>query len=77
MSFLLIFFVWQCSATIEVYPEPYQTSKMELLAKIVNGFQPLTIFAKSSILDVRQGSKYTSNIRLHRNSNDYSAVSAT
>ena len=29
---------------------------MELFAKIVNGFQPLTIFAKCSILDVRLGS---------------------
>ena len=27
---------------------------MELFAKIVNGFKPLTIFAKSSILDVQQ-----------------------
>ena len=32
--------------------EPCQTSKMELFAKRVNGFQPLTIFAKSSILDI-------------------------
>ena len=32
--------------------EPSQTSKMELFAKRVNGFQPLTIFAKSSILDI-------------------------
>ena len=29
-----------------------QTSKMELFAKIVNGLRSLTIFAKSSILDV-------------------------
>ena len=33
---------------------------MEIFAKIVNGFQPLTIFAKSSILDVLQGSEYAS-----------------
>ena len=26
--------------------------------KIVNGWRPLTIFAKHSILDVRQGSEY-------------------
>ena len=31
---------------------------MELFVKIVNGWQPLTIFAKSSILDVCQGSEY-------------------
>ena len=36
----------------EAYSEPYQTSKMERFAKIVNGFQPLTIFGKRSILDV-------------------------
>ena len=35
--------------------QPTQTSKMELFAEIVNGFY-LTIFAKSSILDVRLGS---------------------
>ena len=31
---------------------------MELFVKIVNGWQPLTIFAKSFILDVCQGSEY-------------------
>ena len=31
---------------------------MELFAKLFNGFQPLAIFAKSSILDVAQGSEY-------------------
>ena len=35
----------------EVYSEPYQTCKNELFIKIVNGFQPLTVFAKSSILN--------------------------
>ena len=33
---------------------------MELYLKIVNVFQPLTIFANSSILDVWQGSEYVS-----------------
>ena len=37
------------------YSEPYQTSKMESFAKIVNGFQPLTIFAKRSIIDAGWG----------------------
>ena len=36
----------------EAYAEPCQTSKMELFTEIVNGFEPLTIFAKSSILHV-------------------------
>ena len=37
-----------------------QKSKMELFAQIVNGFKSLTIFAKSSILDVCRGSKSAS-----------------
>ena len=41
--------------TAEVYSEPNQTSKMELFAKTVNGFHPLTIFARSSMLDARLG----------------------
>ena len=36
----------------------FHKPKMELFAKIVNGNQPLTIFAKSSTLDVFQGSEY-------------------
>ena len=44
----------------EAYSEPSQTSKIELFEKVVNGFQPLTIFEKSSILDVWQGSEYAS-----------------
>ena len=38
----------------EAYSEPYQTSKMKPFA-MVKGFQPLTSFPKSSILDVWQG----------------------
>ena len=34
------------------HSEPRQISKMELSAKIINAFWPLTILAKSSILDV-------------------------
>ena len=34
------------------YAEPCQISKIERFAKIINGFKPLTIFAKHSILDV-------------------------
>ena len=40
----------------EVYLEPYQGFKKEISAKIVNGFQLLTIFAKSTFLDVRPDS---------------------
>ena len=42
------------------FSEPGQTSKMELFVKIVNDVKLLTIFKKSSILDVWMGSKYTS-----------------
>ena len=40
--------------------EPCQISKMKHVTKIVNRSQPLTIFVKRSILDVCQGSEYTS-----------------
>ena len=46
----------------EVYSETSQTSKMLLLAKIVNGFQPLAVLAKS--LDVLLGSEYASEYNL-------------
>ena len=35
---------------------------MERFAEIVKTFQPLTIFAKRSFLDVWQGSEYTSDL---------------
>ena len=37
-----------------MYPEPSQTSKMDILAKIIDYIQLLTIFAKCSILGVSQ-----------------------
>ena len=42
----------------EAYTEPRRTSKMKYFSKIANGWKPLAIFAKSSILDVRLGSDY-------------------
>ena len=44
----------------EAYSEPCQIAKIVRFAKIVNSFQSLTIFAKRSILDVSQGSEYSS-----------------
>ena len=44
--------------TAEVYLEPSRTSTTELFAKIVKGFQLLTIFIKTSILDTRLGFEY-------------------
>ena len=45
---------------IEAYPKPSQTSKMDLFAKIVNGFHLLTNFVKSFILNVWLGSEFAS-----------------
>ena len=41
----------------EAYSEPRQTSKVELLANVVNDWNPLTIFVESCILDARQDSE--------------------
>ena len=42
----------------EAYSESYQIFKMKIFGKIVKGFSFLTIFEKSSILDVSQGSEF-------------------
>ena len=39
-----------------------QTSKMELFVKIVKKEKPFTIFVKTSILDIWQGSEYASEL---------------
>ena len=44
----------------EAYSEPCAPSKTDRFAKVVNGFQLLTIFAKYSILDVWQSPEYVS-----------------
>ena len=41
---------------------PVEHVRWSFFAKIVNSFQPLTIFVKSSILDVRLGFEYASDI---------------
>ena len=46
----------------EAYSEACQTSKVELFAKLVTGFQPLNVFRKCSILDVWLSSEYASEI---------------
>ena len=38
--------------SIEACSEPFQTAKIEVFAKIANGCKPLTIFTKTSILNV-------------------------
>ena len=44
----------------EASSKPSRASDMELFAKIFNGFEPLTNFAESSILNVSLGSGYAS-----------------
>ena len=48
----------------EAYSKPSGPYKMEIFAKIAHGFQPLTIFAKTSLLDVRMSSEYVSDVIL-------------
>ena len=50
-------------STTETYSEPSQASKVILFAKIFDGLNHWLIFAKSSILDILQGSKYVSTQR--------------
>ena len=47
--------------------KPCQISKMERFAKTVKGFKSLTIFAKCCMLDVWQGSEYTSTYVINSN----------
>ena len=42
--------------------ESCQTSKMELFAKIVKNEKPFTIFIKTFIFDIWQGSEYASEL---------------
>ena len=44
----------------DAYLEQIRTSKLVLFAKIGNSFQPLTVIAKSSILNIRLGSEHVS-----------------
>ena len=50
-------------ASSEPYPEGCQTRKMQVFANIVNGFSFLTIFAKSSILNIWQDFELVSEAR--------------
>ena len=45
---------------VVAHSEPSQTSKIELFVEIVKAFQPLTIFAESSILDILLCLEYAS-----------------
>ena len=48
------------SSQSETYSEPCQTSRMRNFGKIVNGLKSVTVFSKIIILDLWQGSGYTS-----------------
>ena len=52
--------IWFYWAVVEAYSEPCQTSNMEFFRKIIIDFHSSTGLAKSSILDVWQGSEYAS-----------------
>ena len=41
----------------EAYSEPFETSTMKSIAKILNGYKSLTILAKRFMLEVSQGSE--------------------
>ena len=64
-TFYAVYFSYLHKNVAEAYSEPSRTSKMQLFAKIVNGFQPLIIFAKSFILDVQLGFEYVSESDIH------------
>ena len=49
----------------EAYLEPCQTSKIDIFAKIINGFQSLTTFTESSFTDIWQGYENASEISLN------------
>ena len=51
-------YFWKLVGWTNAYLEPSWTSKVKHASKIVHAFQPLTIFVKSFILDVQQGSEY-------------------
>ena len=53
-------FITKTGQIPEPYSEPSRNQRWVFFAEIVNGYQPLTIFAKSFILDVRLGSENTS-----------------
>ena len=43
----------------EPYSEPCQASKMELFAKLVNGWKLFTVLTESSIIDAWRGSQHS------------------
>ena len=60
--FFLLYFLLKIRVFIstEAYSERCQTSRIELLEKIVIGWKSLTVFVKEFILDVWQSSEYVS-----------------
>ena len=44
---------------------------MEFYAKIINGFRPFTIFAKSSVLDVWEGFEYSHSRNVFKDTVNY------
>lgn len=50
----------------EAYSGVSQTSKTQIFAKIVNGWEPLTIYEKSFILEIWPGSNYAWSATFYR-----------
>ena len=48
--------------SIDAYSKTYEKSKMELYMKIFGGFQVLTSFGNSAVLDVWQDTEYVSTL---------------
>ena len=57
-----MFWLQHLNMYAEAYLGPCQTLKIDLLAKVVQGFSLSTIFAKSFILDIWQCSECASSI---------------
>ena len=55
--------IFQSVINTDGYSDPYQTSMIDRFTKIANGWKLPTIFIKRSILDVKHGSKYTSDFK--------------
>lgn len=58
--------------TLEQYSEPIRTSEMELSAKILKDWKPLTVFTKSTILYVQLG--YASGLTTCNSKTDWMGV---
>ena len=57
-------FLWLWQKALALSSRLCQTSKMELFAKLVNSWKPLTSFAESFIFDVEMDSEYVTEFQI-------------